>query len=366
MEKQLGIRLSDYKMKVLYANLLFGDHIFGHKNLDTNILKALKDISDVYLICPVGWYPFPDPKINQIQYSENKIYGKNRFTYYLTVVSNIYRAIRADRKNKFDYIIFASYDTILGCLLSFFKHSKTRVFVIQHENLDQISMSGKTRFFFNLYKNLINHFVFELFIKEYMAKELGVQENKIAVLPHPVNIVKKDRERRYDCVAISNSNNEELIQKLLEIQKTQRIFEKKKKKIIMRSRKIEYDDGYLKIFRGFIDESEYDEIIGNAKRLYLPYPDSFRQRVSGNLVDALSNHISVIGSDIPVFNFYAEKYPGICHVTNRIEDVIRMIIQGEDTGLQTDNEFNKFVEEHSLEAVKESLSNIIKGDFGNE
>ena len=42
MEKQLGIRLSDYKMKVLYANLLFGDHIFGHKNLDTNILKALK------------------------------------------------------------------------------------------------------------------------------------------------------------------------------------------------------------------------------------------------------------------------------------------------------------------------------------
>ena len=66
--------------------------------------------------------------------------------------------------------------------------------------------------------------MFEKFIGTYLNEKLGVNNQIIYPIPHPLNCTNNNVNVIYDCVGISNSNDEEIIKNLVEYEKENKVF----------------------------------------------------------------------------------------------------------------------------------------------
>ena len=231
--------------------------------------------------------------------------------------------------------------------------------MIQNNNLDGANSSKVKGILFKSYSNKINHVVLEKFIGEYLHKTLDIPQDQVFLLPHPLNSNDDHTSKEYDCVGISNSNDDEWIEEIIRIEKEKHPIENNRRRVILRSKKHAFDDGWLTVINGWMSDSDYNNYINKAKSIFLPFPSSFQYRMSGSVVDAFSNHTAVIGSPIPLFIFYSKEYDGICHIANSPVEFIETVISG-NLSLNNDNEFLKFVERHSNNVVNDSLKKMIE------
>jgi hypothetical protein len=232
-------------------------------------------------------------------------------------------------------------------------------FIVHNNNIDRMNASSIKKRAFMLYSKKVNHVFFDLFIKEYALEKLGIPENRAFLLPYPLNSNDAITEKKYDCVGISNSNDDEWIKEIINIETTTEPFKKNRCHVILRSKKFTYDNGWLVVKNGWMDDSEYNNYINKAKCIFLPFPKTFQYRMSGSLVDAFSNRTAVIGTWIPVFQKYAQKYKHICRITNSPSDFCEQVIksQNEQNGYI---EFQDFIDSHSKHNVLESLKKMFK------
>lgn len=346
-------------MKILYMNLQYNNS--GQRRMDENIIRELNKIANVSVVCPEGWYEHQIANVEYIYYSPKSVIKNRRIQYYSKSLKNVFFANKISRR-KYNYYLFASYDTVL---FSVFKIINPRIlskcFIIHNNNIDGINEKKLKKFFFQTYSKKVNHITLDSFIGEYLIESLHVNSKNVYVLPHPLNSNGICDKKEYDCVGISNSNDESWINEIIQKEKKTALFKKYDVKIVLRSHNLNYDDGYLLVINGWLSDEEYNNYINGAKCIFLPFPKSFKYRMSGSIVDAFSNYTAVIGSDIPLFNHYAKQYKGICKVVNSSDEFCYSVLLIKE-GKVDNTDFDCFIQAHSQECVLKSLEGMFMAE----
>lgn len=346
-------------MRILYVNFI--NNVWGHKRLDINLIKYLSTFANVTVISPEGWYDDLPSDVNVVFYQPpepNFINGPRKTHYYSLKIMQF--AMKIDRTEKFDYIIAATFNTAIFSLGRLLFKNLNRFYIVHHYNTDTLEKK-KLNFLFSTYVNRVKHIVFEDFISDYLIKKYDLNDKDVLVVPHPLYKNNKTTSiNKYICVGLSNSNDEDLINLLIDIEVKEGIIQKRRLPIVLRSKTRTFDNGYLKVIEGYIEKNEYDEYINNTSSVFLAFPKDFKYRMSGTLIDALSNGKIVIGTDIPLMRSYSKKYPKICYVIKNVNDIFEILkIINDINKEELEREFNKFENDHS----KEKIISILENEF---
>ncbi len=347
-------------MKILYLDFLCPK---GHLNLDINQINRLSNIGDIYVVSQKGRYKQLPSNVKNIEKKSIEIKPgriKNRIS---SLKIMLISAIES-RKINHDYIIVSSFETMVFAIGRYLFKRKDKIILFHHFNTDELSIKTKA-FFFRTYMNKVRHVVFSEFIKDHLVKEFGIEPSIIFVLPHHMNkiLITNNNKKEYLCVGLSNSNDEKLIENIIHKEEKNELFKHMKIKVVLKSKEFEFDNGYLKVVNGYLEKEVYDNFIDKAQSMYMPFPANFQFRMSGTLIDALTNCKIVYGSDIPVMRHYSKNYPNICKIVNNEDDFIEILLLNENKTnyIKQEEEFKKFKIEHSEERIelifKEILSN---------
>ncbi|MDH6373273.1 hypothetical protein M2444_005103 [Paenibacillus sp. PastF-3] len=342
-------------MDILYLDFLFPK---GHLNLDINQIDRLSKIGDVTILsCNDRYKSIPfKARLIESKYL-NVPYGKIKTR--VTSLKNMFITSIMARKIKRDCIFVSSFDTLMFSLGRFFFRKEDKIFLVHHFNTDELKQPIKSALF-KSYMNKVEHIVFAEFIKNHLISKYKISPKRVHVIPHHmVTINNSNTFRKFDCVGLSNSNDQDIIEEIIKLEKAEGIIKRAEKRVILKSKSTEFDNGYLKVINGFIERTQYDNYMENARSIYMPFPNSFQNRMSGTLIDALSNDKVVYGSDIPVVRYYSNKYPGICNVINNADDFFKLIVENSQNN-KSNFTFDKFKEDHSNELIEKGMTNLLK------
>lgn len=353
-------------MKILVCEHLPAE---GHANLFVNICKLLiKGGYEVLAVVPLNFtkkISFCDVVKLEMKYYTNEYSHSssiNKIKYSLRAqkyISGLYK------NNDISATIVVTYEEISFALGMFAGYIKGPMFVFQNLNPDAILVSKIRRLAYDLIKKRVYSVVLAGFIKDILVSSLHTKPEKVLVLPHPMNHVKNKSITDIDCVGISNSNDESIIEKIIQSEKKDGHIKKNNLIVLLKSKKHKYDNGYLRIISGFIESSIYDDYIARAKCILIPFPNSFRSRISGNLIDALSNGKSVIGTNIPVIAKSLKCYGEVIKIYNESSFVNDVIEIGQNNQLKNEN-YRRFQEQHSDEILSKILSIAVKNAIFNK
>lgn len=336
-------------MRIAFANMLEPNYVKGHKLLDLKILQVLVKISQVDIFAPLNWYNYTASEVNNIliEYGEKKVGKYFHHRYSMCVVNKI---LEYDLMKRYDYIIFESYNTyvMMYVYLKIF-NAKSRVYIMHHNNIDIIDNHLKQKLAFLSYCKKINHLVLAEYIREHLINAYDISPSKVHTISHPIvnnhknfGTIVKD----LDCVGISNSNDEEWVKMAIEAEKKQHFFTKHKIKTILRSKQYTFHNEYLQIINGYLDVKTYDLYNLRARTVFLPFPEDYKYRMSGVLIEALANGSVVICTKLPMSDYFSRNYPHICMYANCIEDLLLLLPESENKKIIQD-EMEKFVHSHN-------------------
>lgn len=335
----------------------------GHIDYSENIIRCLSRIGDVIICSPPDWYIHLEEDIRR------KVYeicaappsGKSKRAIYRWWAQNILIAKKIYKKMKPDVVVCLDYHFMVFSLFPVVFPKKTNAYLMEHNQIDAILSSKIKRCFYVLYKNRVKHCVLEPFIGDGLRK-LGVHKNKILVWPFPLTVkrCKPISERLYDFVGLCEANDELLIKKIVEYEILTEEFKKNDLRIVLRSRNITYDNGYLKVINKFIPEEEYYNYYYEAKRVVTLFPQTFRYRTSGTVMDAFSFSCPVVSVDVPLSRYFNNKYPKIFSIIDRDNPWKQLMIRKPfDNNL--DMMFKQAQKDHSfvrlVEDIKKSVEN---------
>lgn len=342
--------------------ILFLDFLYPKRHVRQNItyINCLSKIAKVYVLAPKGRYTNLSSVVEIIERDTLAI-KSGKLLNRLSSLKIMFISALIANSIKPDYIFVSTYETIMFAIGRLFFSTKSKFLLLQHYNIDELESKVK-RWFFKRYMKKVEHIVFEDFIKDYIIKSFKLDPKKIHLIPHQLNenfsIANK---KKYSCVGLSYSNDENVISEIINTEKQKEILKKAKCKVVLKSKTQEFDNGFLKVIKKYLDDDEYNEYINNSQSIYMPFPLSFRYRMSGTLVDALSNHKVVLASNIPLIQCYASKYPEVCKIINNAEDFFSYVLNAkmiDEDKLYKD--FKRFKEEHGEERIIEALKNMLK------
>ncbi|WKV08000.1 hypothetical protein Q2T46_10640 [Thermoanaerobacterium sp. CMT5567-10] len=195
--------------------------------------------------------------------------------------------------------------------------------------------------------NKVEHVVFEEFIKDCLMETHEINSEKVHVLPHQLNEnILKDNYQKYACVGLSNSNDENIISEIVKKENQEKILKKAKCKVILKSKVINFDDGFLKVLNNYLDD--------------MPFPSTFKYRMSGTLVDAFSNNKIILCSNITLMDYYSKEYPSICKIIESVDDFFEYVIKINKLEINEQlNEFEIFKNSHSEDKIVLVFKNMV-------
>ena len=336
------------KTFVSYSTMLkknFDTTIVVPKNFKSNILN------EELIYTPFNYYEdlgCADTAFNRIKYSVKV----TRF------VNNLCK------KLSIDTIICVTYDELAYLLTSKFFLKKKNVFLFQHNNIDNCIESKYRGLALRRFANKVSHIVLGSFIKKALVEKFNVDTNKVIALPHPLNEINSEKCAIFDCVGLSNGNDEKIINAIIESERQNATLMNQGKHVVLKSKNQSFDNEYLRVLNGFIPDEQYDKYINSARYLYMPFPLFYKYRMSGTLVDALGNGKQIIASDIELVRQVASVYPNIVRIMSGY-NLTDYLIKGDIT-CEQQKEFDKFSKYHSLSNVERILCESINKILNNE
>lgn len=348
-------------MNLLFCELLYPQSHARSNAFYINCLSELK--CNLFVMSPPKLYGENIDNVTYINIEDFPI-KKGKISYRVRALKYINMILRTVQKNKIDKIILASGDYIVLPFLCMRLGKNIELFLIHHAELDSLEASRIKKIIFGLYKNKIHHLVFEPYIKEFLGKGLGVRKELIWVMPHSLNlnyVNLRDNDQCIDLVGLSNSNSEVIINNFIQEELKNSFFKNRNIRVLLKSRFREFDDGYLRVTTKYLSDAEYELNVMRAKYIFIPFPQNFKYRESGTLMDALSNKKYVIGSDIKLMKYYKSIYPGICFVFKNFYDILQILVNNHDEKESIcHRNFEKFVSYHSANNYKKIMSSILK------
>lgn len=349
-------------MKLLIADTIFP---LGHHLLNEHLLNLLfqnDEISEIKVLNFQNYYA---------NYSEKQrncnlpflFKSKKAYLDYLCQFFNSFILIFRCFMVQYDRVIFFTFDTLA---FSFLRLGICKpIYLFHHNNTDHLQNKYK-RFFFRLYMNHVNHIVFADFIRDYLLS-IGVDKSRVYVLPHPLLFSEKNVEpnslksnigdiKVY--IALGHANDEVLIRELIAYEYQTNSLEKNHVKLIMRSvtpyNKLPES---IEIISGYLSQEKYDYYYKVASGVLILYPESFKNRFSGALLDALKARKIVLGRNIRIVRHFHCEFPECCILFNDIPDLISKLFY--NSVLFDDATYEKFLLHYSDDKIKHKLNEIL-------
>lgn len=344
--------------RFLYLDFLYP---WGHIYQNDYYIRALSEFGKVYVVCPPNRYTNMPSNVELIE-SDTLTIKKGRIKTRISSLKAMLISSMVARRIRPHYIFVASYDTIVFAIGRFFFARQNDLYLLHHANVDELNNKIK-RILFETYKQKVSHIVFEDFIKYHLVKEFGIDKNKVYILPHQLsqNLKTVSVTNKYDCVGLSTSNDEDFISQVIEKEIQEELFKKANCKVILKSKVSEYDNGYLKVIKGYLDRDIYNQYLSKCICICLPFPPSYQYRMSGFLVDGLSNDKIVLGTNIPIIQHYSKKYSRICKIFNSVEEFYNIILTiNSNCSERVTSDFERFKNDHSNDRIMKALRDIFR------
>lgn len=347
-------------MKLLIADTKFPK---GHLKLNIHLLQLFSQISVIDELKVLNYKSFYNiDKIENVLYYNVPIlfFFKNAYLNYISEFVNTLIVLFRCLTIKFDKIIFFTFDTLPFFLLRL--GISTPIYLFHHNNTDHLQNRYK-RFFFKLYMNKVRHIVFADFIRDYLIS-IGVNKRLIYILPHPLpanlmnihSTLPLNDETVY--IALGHTNDEALIRELINYELVTHILERAHVKLIIRSTK-EYCNlpPSIELINGFLSSKQYSYYYQIAKGVLILYSRFFINRFSGALLDALCAKKVIIGCNIPVIQYFHNRYPDCCIV---FEDVLDLFDKLSSNSYRFNNDvYDDILFSFSDEKIEARLNEIL-------
>jgi hypothetical protein len=332
----------------------------NHQRFYLKLAEILSNIANVIICAEKGYYEKwtdnNDIKLVEFNLSKSNNNAISRKIRSLKLMLKLRNNINS---NKDRVKIVLTFDTITFGIGRLFINGNN-VFIMHHKNLDELLVFYK-RIIFKTYMNKVNHIVFEEMFKTYLVEELRVEYNKVFVIPLPVFDYSPVNSAKfiYDCVGLSNSNDESFIAEIINLEKESGFLKRNGLSILLRSKSHMFEDDNLKVINGYLSGDDYDEIIRSSKQIFLPLPKEFRYRVSGAVFDAFSSHKKVISSKTILAVNYFERYPNIFSLVTNANDLFRILLSEKDKKYNA-SDFSDFVLEHNDDYIMKKYKSAFK------
>jgi hypothetical protein len=336
-------------MKILFLDLFQTSY---HDNLNKNFIKCLNEEHKVSLLCRKSLYTYDSIGYNSWRFPVILNNSRLKSLYF------IFRYFMIKNKD-FDIIFIPTFETITFVLFSFFCNKK--IYIVHHLNIDELKSPTK-RAIFNLYKNKINHLVFDNSFKTILQEKYNVK-SMINQIVHPgtkfsLKTLNKASNHKKLCVALSQSNDDEIILKLIDYNERNNFLIKNNIELIIRSNVLTYNKNNFIVYNSNLPDSEYNELISNSYLTVLLHPKNFKYRFSGVLLDSLFNKKVVVSNDFHMARLFNKKYPNVCKVAKTSEEFFTTI-QSFNNSNNIEEEFKVINEEFSFNQFKRNLLKII-------
>lgn len=216
---------------------------------------------------------------------------------------NMYRTLRYIKKNldlnRYENVIISCYDEISLGIANFPKS-----YIIDHNNLSKLNNVIK-KYFYNLISKKHIHVALNDHTYHYIKDIL-----KYNVVKNAHGLVKpfyndSNTNDRYIFAPSILSSDKEFIQNALCNEKFNKFLKKNRIRLILRG---DYDISkcqMVSVIKGRMDFEDYKRHFVNAIGLLICYPKSFNYRVSGVLLEAISNQKKCIIRNLPDFKEYS-------------------------------------------------------------
>lgn len=287
--------------------ILFIDYLgySGHKNFNKIHINALQRQGWKFdLVGVVGQFNNMniDNHVNIIEIKEGFMTRRHASSL-LSRLANIlllFKLRNMFKLSDYEYIIFPTYDV----LSLFFFRTKQKVFLINHNNVSQLSSRIKLW----MTKNLPLQY-FHIALSQEMADRLRKLSpfRKCYYIPHgiiePSNQEKKPvfikEAEKYLFCPVNRNYDKVLLEKILTSQRVIKYLKKQNIRILIKriSDKI-CNSNEIFVIDSRLDKAEYDYLIKNACAVMIPYEQSFKYRCSGIMFESVAYKTPIIASDI--------------------------------------------------------------------
>lgn len=335
----------------------------GHANMFDNFYSLLSRNYKVRLMKARPYDNATDPA--EITYYKPVFKSRHlsRVDYLFYSINNIKKVIKVANQENITTIVCVTYDEYALFLYSVFIPSWFKIFIMHNNNIDKFDRHSSSRLLFNVFKNRYNHIVLCGFMADYLKNKYGL--SNVIVWPHPLNPVDNTSEdKTIDCLGISNSNDEEMIDSFIKEEKLSHVFKDNNLKVLLRSKKQTFDNGYLTVITGKLDKNDFDNLILHSKSILISFPSTYYMRMSGTLVDALSNNKFVFASKSPLIEESKKEYPNIIKyldVKMLYKDLLD--IKYDSRSMEEFERFKLFHSDNNLsDIMNKTLLSAIKGE----
>lgn len=341
--------------------LVVDDYLFGHKNLNLQLLRLLSKTNKLFILDYRNYYN--DLKavdnIELISFKSKLPDYRHKPLKLLSATINAFIIAYKAKKIKFDTVLFLHYNLLILPLFLFLL--KGDFYVMDHSTCDDLNSVILNKAF-EYTKNRVNHLVLSDFIKNIMIQDYGVLFDKVHTIDFPlpndfsVSMKTKFEHSKMIVLSTGNESDETLISELINLEKEESFFARNNIHLIIRSSHQVYSDEFVKVFTGILSRSEYVNLYNSATVVLLLYKKTYKCRFSASAIDALCNKKKVFGTAIPFMNYYHKMYPNNC-IT--FSDVNELIFQLQNSINNFDmNEYNKFIDYHSLEKIQKQIEDV--------
>jgi len=351
-------------MKILFVDLLF-QH--GNLHVDNYMMDIMANNCDVYLL------------MNE-DFLSDKLQNRGRITVLgnpytktpnggalsaLQILRRMRLAAKYERELKPDLIYISTYETRVFPLgLKYFRNPR-KIVVVENYNID--ALCGKVQSYaYKLFAHHVHHLVYEPLFKDYLVEAYNINSDLIHYVPHIQYVKENERDdnlnnsqNQYDCIAISGSNDEGTVCDIIKKEKNEHFFEINRIKCFIKCKGIDFKSNYLTVNGRFIPTEEYEELYSKTKVVLVPFPLSYKYRMSGCIVDAFSHYKPVISSGIELAKYYSAKYGIIIRTTNSVEEMLDAVKELIDNREQYKFDFETFINDHSAFEVERNLMEMI-------
>lgn len=209
---------------------------------------------------------------------------------------------RLNLKN-FDHIIHSSYDDV-SLLLANYPHS----ILIDHNNLSKLHSSIRKLIFKmiscrHLHVSLSNEI--KDFLNSKKIKNILIQHGLVSPFcVENIHNFSKDLFTYEIFIPSAGSSDINELRKIFRDNNFITFLENNNIRITLSSKDLKSECKNIHIIERRLDNDEYINLFVNSNLIWLPYPKTFENRVSGVLMEAIANQKDVIIPNIKAFNQY--------------------------------------------------------------
>ena len=339
----------------------------AHISFNTEFIKAISHHSDILIVDDNESYGATQ-KTNYLYVKAKLIYKSSKSSILSRIfwIINFIKSYKSIYRLDIDKIFFLNHDIVVLflCLLFVRNNVKKSIYLIHHKHIDELNNPIKLRLF-NSYKNQVNHIVLADYIKDHMINHIKIIEKIVFVCKHPIydgqkKIFISNSKKPATFIALSSSNDERVIDEIVNYSRLDDILKEFNITLYIKSKHINHTTTNLIVFNNYLDRERYNSLLNNCSGILLLLDDTFEYRVSGAMIDALSQGKIVISTNIASARYYRNDYPNMVRISNNIDDLILQLTKYDLNKSQLEENYRSFRIENSLSNLSKQFKYIFE------